>query len=1373
MKNKLHIKHSLALAALAVFMLLPGKGWGQLLVEDFNYSLGTVLTTTATPDPITGWLAHSGNGTQNIDVTSGLSFLGYAGSGIGGAANVDNNGQDINKTFTSQTSGTVYVAFMLQTSSTNSAGYFFMLSSTPVNSTFNSRIFVNATGDGIGLSATSTAPATYVTITPGTPVLVVIKHDFTSNTTDLFVLNTFSATEPGSASQSISETYTTTGAVAIRQYNAAQKIIVDGIRVGNTWTDIFGAPSTPSISITGSFTPFATSVGTPSASQYVDVSGTNLTGNIEVSAVTGYEYSTTDAAPWTSTLSLPSSFNAKVYVRLTGASVGSPAGTISFTSTGATQVDKAVSGVVNPLTPVINVIGTFSAFSTTVGTPSASQSVTVSGSNLTANIEMSAVTGYEYSTTDAAPWTTTLSLASSFSGNVYVRLTGASQGSPAGTISFTSTGATQVDRTVTGNVTVPTPVIAVTVTFTAFATTVGTPSASQSVAVSGSDLTANIDVSAVAGYEYSTTDAAPWTSTLSLASSFSGNVYVRLTGVSLGSYSGTISFTSAGATQVDKTISGSVYGLLADNLFFSEYIEGSSNNKALEIYNASGVSVDLSRYQVLNYANGSVTPTNTLNLTGTLAAGDVYVIANASANSAILAQSDITSTVTFFNGDDAVALRCTMPASDLDIIGVIGNDPGVGWAVAGIADATLNHTLIRKPTIADGNTDWTSSAGTNTTDSEWNVLAQDYTADLGTHTYNPGGSYVETPTFNPVGGTYYSTQNVTISCATSDATIFYSTTSNTGPWIAYSLPISVPSTITIWSYAEKAGMTNSLVAQAAYTISIPIDVADIATLRAGTTGTAAYRLTGEAVLTYKTTSNNVKYIQDASGAILIFDPTAKITTNYNLYDGISGIIGTLELYNNMLEFKPVADPGAATSVNNIIVPEEVTLLNLTTDYQAKLVKVVNATISDIPAGTGLFVASTNYTLTDATGTDFLRTAYADLNYIGQSIPTVAKNITGVVLQFAADMQLVPRSLADFETSEPTNHATAFSAGTTTTTTIPLTWTDATTGAVLPAAYLIKGSSVSYAAIAAPVDGIPETDGGLVKNITQGTGLYTFTDLTPGTPYFFKIYPYSGDGTARNYKTGSGVPETTGTTLADSKTLNVKVFLEGPYAGAGVMNTTLNPGLIPLSQPYNVAPWNYAGIESVTAVPTGVVDWVLVDLRDATTPATALPSTSLSGWPKALFLKSDGTIVDLNGTSLPNIIPTVVNNLYVVVRHRNHIAIMSNTGMISSPTAYSYDFTTAITQAYNGGAGYKEIAIGVFGLVAGDADADGSIYPSDYNEWASKYNSTGYKNSDFDMDSNVYPSDYNKWASNYNKGNPISKGMRHVKYSSQVPVSNSK
>ncbi|KAB2869478.1 MAG: DUF5018 domain-containing protein, partial [Bacteroidales bacterium] len=167
------------------------------------------------------------------------------------------------------------------------------------------------------------------------------------------------------------------------------------------------------------------------------------------------------------------------------------------------------------------------------------------------------------------------------------------------------------------------------------------------------------------------------------------------------------------------------------DLFFSEYIEGSSNNKALEIYNGTGSDVDLSIYKVKTFTNGSATASYTQDLTGTLVNGEVYVIANASANATILAQSDVTSTVTYYNGDDAVGLYKNDVL--IDVIGTIGTDPGTSWAVAGVATATVEHTLIRKDAVVAGTTDWAASAGTDVDNSQWVVYPQDFASGLGSH----------------------------------------------------------------------------------------------------------------------------------------------------------------------------------------------------------------------------------------------------------------------------------------------------------------------------------------------------------------------------------------------------------------------------------------------------------------------------------------------------------------------------------------------------------------------------------------------------------------------------------------------------------------
>ncbi len=175
----------------------------------------------------------------------------------------------------------------------------------------------------------------------------------------------------------------------------------------------------------------------------------------------------------------------------------------------------------------------------------------------------------------------------------------------------------------------------------------------------------------------------------------------------------------------------------ADDLFFSEYIEGSSNNKALEIYNGTGASVDLSNYTVYLYANGSATPTTTQVLSGTLVNGDVFVIAHSSANAAIIAVADITSGVAFYNGDDAIALYNTSTSSFVDIFGCIGEDPGTAWTSA--SNSTVDKTLVRNSSVSGGVTT-NPVSGFPTLESEWTQYNQDVVTYLGSHTFSGGGS---------------------------------------------------------------------------------------------------------------------------------------------------------------------------------------------------------------------------------------------------------------------------------------------------------------------------------------------------------------------------------------------------------------------------------------------------------------------------------------------------------------------------------------------------------------------------------------------------------------------------------------------------------
>ncbi|MFO7978945.1 MAG: T9SS type A sorting domain-containing protein [Bacteroidales bacterium] len=268
---------------------------------------------------------------------------------------------------------------------------------------------------------------------------------------------------------------------------------------------------------------------------------------------------------------------------------------------------------------------------------------------------------------------------------------------------------------------------------------------------------------------------------------------------------------------------------------------------------------------------------------------------------------------------------------------------------------------------------------------------------------------VSKPTISPNGGTFYEPVDVTLATSTPDATIFYSTESVDGTWTEYTAPITLDADATIWTYASADGLEDSDVGTAAFVFPVITDVATIEALRDGTVG-EAYRLTGEAVLHAKDGYNNRKYLGDGTAAIMIFDSEDIITTTYEIGDGIENLTGVLGEYNNLLQLIPLKDPGTASSTGNAVESEVIAIDALSADDQAKLVTLKNVTID----ATGDFATGTNYTVTDGTNTMALRTEFYGADYIGTAIPTAPQNITGVIIQYNDNMQIVPRSLADFE-----------------------------------------------------------------------------------------------------------------------------------------------------------------------------------------------------------------------------------------------------------------------------------------------------------------------------------------------------------------------
>ena len=232
----------------------------------------------------------------------------------------------------------------------------------------------------------------------------------------------------------------------------------------------------------------------------------------------------------------------------------------------------------------------------------------------------------------------------------------------------------------------------------------------------------------------------------------------------------------------------------------------------------------------------------------------------------------------------------------------------------------------------------------------------------------------------------------------------------------------------------------------------------------------------------------------------------------------------------------------------------------------------------------------------------------------------------------------------------------------------------------------------------------------------------------------------------------GAVESSGTASNDVD-VKSKIFLQGPYNPSnGSMFTLLNQGnYLPSSQPYNVSPWNYNGNESFNpGSNSSVVDWVLVELRNPSTP-------NQIGTRQAALIKNNGIILDANGNegvTFNNVNP---GSYFVVIYHRNHLPIMSATPVQLSSNSTLYDFTTAMNKAY-GQEPMIELSPGKFGMIGGNGNADYIIDPVDRDEvWSEDNGQMGYLKGDFDMNTGVNINDANQL---WNLSNGKQSGVPH-------------
>ncbi len=433
-------------------------------------------------------------------------------------------------------------------------------------------------------------------------------------------------------------------------------------------------------------------------------------------------------------------------------------------------------------------------------------------------------------------------------------------------------------------------------------------------------------------------------------------------------------------------------------LYFSKYAEGSSNNKFIEIYNGTSATISLDDYAFPSVSNdptvvGEYEYWNTFAPGASIAPGDVYVVAHSSADAAILAQADMTFNF-LSNGDDGMALVKGGVFTDanndgvvdagemtgfqtLDWIGDWNGDPGAGWEVAGVADATKNHTLIRKSSVCGPNSSWDDARGydaasdtTSAAASEWIVNAINSGWDvLGSYTgcqSNPTLSISSPADGSTISATtsvdiVFVADNFTIGApgTGADGHVHYST-DNGATWTPYTTTAPIAMAVTpgnTYTMMLKlvddshADIVPAVTAQTTFTVALPCDLfLDVITT------------TCDAAATYTTTitftgGGTAQYTLNASAGTVGGDDPALMATGTIEITGTpagTNIVFTAvgDVQNSSCDLtrnitSPACVPATCTGVGSIIVTEIMKNPGVIADGAGEYFEVYNTTASDI------------------------------------------------------------------------------------------------------------------------------------------------------------------------------------------------------------------------------------------------------------------------------------------------------------------------------------------------------------------------------------------------------------------------------------------
>lgn len=205
-------------------------------------------------------------------------------------------------------------------------------------------------------------------------------------------------------------------------------------------------------------------------------------------------------------------------------------------------------------------------------------------------------------------------------------------------------------------------------------------------------------------------------------------------------------------------------------------------------------------------------------------------------------------------------------------------------------------------------------------------------------------------------------------------------------------------------------------------------------------------------------------------------------------------------------------------------------------------------------------------------------------------------------------------------------------------------------------------------------------------------------------------------------------------------LQANAWLQGAYVGGNMTTILNNENLLPANQPFNIAPWNYNGSEIVSSFAPNITDWVLLELRSSNDINTIVAQ-------RAALITNSGQIVDVNSSSAVGFTGiTSGESYYIVLRHRNHLAVVSSS-TISLPNASSFSFSNP-ANIEGGSEQLSNLGGANYALIAGDINSDGVITVADFNFYQSESSQlNNYFSSDCNLDKAVTVGDFNLFSNN--------------------------